>query len=136
MSTKEMGPGSRRDTLDDHFVDYNWRKIMVLPSTLYRKADVPVAQREEHVTGFLAFNDTLPDADVIAWTGMVCAWEESPFVKPNLGQIPSRRRLQDAVRLEMAREEEAQLQENLTNFIHEDVLPSQLISQGLELGDH
>lgn len=25
-STKEMGPGSRRDTLDDHFGDYNWRK--------------------------------------------------------------------------------------------------------------
>jgi hypothetical protein len=26
-STKEMGPGSRRDTLDDHFGDYNWRKV-------------------------------------------------------------------------------------------------------------
>jgi hypothetical protein len=26
-STKEMGPGSRRDTLDDHFGDINWRKV-------------------------------------------------------------------------------------------------------------
>jgi hypothetical protein len=26
-STKEMGPGSRRDTLDDHFGDWNWKKI-------------------------------------------------------------------------------------------------------------
>ena len=26
-STKEMGPGSRRDTLDDHFRDHNWGKI-------------------------------------------------------------------------------------------------------------
>jgi len=26
-STKEMGPGSCRDTLDDHFGDQNWRKI-------------------------------------------------------------------------------------------------------------
>ena len=26
-STKEMGPGSRRDTLDDHFGDMNWKKI-------------------------------------------------------------------------------------------------------------
>jgi len=26
-STREMGLGSRRDTLDDHFGDYNWRKI-------------------------------------------------------------------------------------------------------------
>lgn len=29
-STKEMGPGSRRDTLDDHFGDYNWRKVTVM----------------------------------------------------------------------------------------------------------
>lgn len=29
-STKEMGPGARRDTLDDHFGDYNWRKIIIL----------------------------------------------------------------------------------------------------------
>jgi hypothetical protein len=28
MSTKEMGPGSRRDTLDAHFGDYNWRKVI------------------------------------------------------------------------------------------------------------
>lgn len=26
-ATKEMGPGSRRDTLDDLFGDWNWRKI-------------------------------------------------------------------------------------------------------------
>jgi hypothetical protein len=25
-STREMGPGTRRDTLDYHFGDYNWRK--------------------------------------------------------------------------------------------------------------
>ena len=28
QSTKEMGPGSRRDTLDDHFGDFNWKKII------------------------------------------------------------------------------------------------------------
>ncbi|KAG6852000.1 hypothetical protein C0991_004303 [Blastosporella zonata] len=102
MSTKEMGPGSHRDTLDDHFGDYNWRKIMVLPSTLYCKADVAVAQCEEHITGFLAFDDTLPDADAIAWTGMVCTWEESPFVKPNPFKATVAKITEDAVHLEMA----------------------------------
>jgi len=28
QSTKEMGPGSRRNTLDDHFGDWNWKKII------------------------------------------------------------------------------------------------------------
>jgi len=27
MSTKEMGPGARQDTIDDHAVAWNWRKI-------------------------------------------------------------------------------------------------------------
>ncbi len=29
-STREMGPSTRRDTLDYHFGDYNWRKIVRL----------------------------------------------------------------------------------------------------------
>lgn len=29
-STREMGPGFRRDTLDDHFNDWNWKKITAL----------------------------------------------------------------------------------------------------------
>src|ERR1700710_2685818 len=29
-STKEMGPGARRDTLDDHFADWNWKKVIQL----------------------------------------------------------------------------------------------------------
>ena len=27
MSTKEMGPGARHDTIDDHAAAWNWRKI-------------------------------------------------------------------------------------------------------------
>ena len=30
QSTKEMGPGTRCDTLDDHFGDWNWKKIIRL----------------------------------------------------------------------------------------------------------
>ena len=33
-STKEMGPGSQRDTLDDHFGNYNWRKVCSLGMSL------------------------------------------------------------------------------------------------------
>ncbi len=29
-STREMGPGSRRDTLDDHLGDWNWKKTVNL----------------------------------------------------------------------------------------------------------
>lgn len=29
-STREMGPGSRRDTIDDHFNDWNWKKVCAM----------------------------------------------------------------------------------------------------------
>lgn len=29
-STKQMGPGTRRDTLDDYFGDWNWKKLVGL----------------------------------------------------------------------------------------------------------
>lgn len=30
LSTREMGPGHRRDTLDDHFGDWNWKKTCLM----------------------------------------------------------------------------------------------------------
>lgn len=33
-STQEMGPGSRRDTLDDHFGDWNFRKVVAMGTFL------------------------------------------------------------------------------------------------------
>jgi len=34
-STKEMGPGARRDTLDDYFGDSNWKKTVGLGTSPY-----------------------------------------------------------------------------------------------------
>jgi len=33
-STKEMGPGARRDTIDDHFSDWNWKKVIGMGTVL------------------------------------------------------------------------------------------------------
>lgn len=36
-STREMGPGSRRDVLDDHFGDWNWKKTTKLGKSQIRQ---------------------------------------------------------------------------------------------------
>jgi hypothetical protein len=35
LSTKVMGPGSRHDTLDDHWGAWNWRKVVTMGSYSY-----------------------------------------------------------------------------------------------------
>ncbi|KAG6916283.1 hypothetical protein DXG01_007524 [Tephrocybe rancida] len=134
-STKEMGPGSRRDTLDDHFGDYNWRKVMTIPSTFRRKAEEAIAKRAEHVSAFEAFNAALPESNTVEWLGLVEAWEKDG-TRPNPFAANVQKISENAVRLEMAEEDAVQMRENLTAIIHRDVPPSRLIAQGLELEDH
>lgn len=35
MSTKEMGPGARHDTIDDHAAAWNWRKITLFGNVFF-----------------------------------------------------------------------------------------------------
>ncbi|KAG1727454.1 uncharacterized protein EDB91DRAFT_1239524 [Suillus paluster] len=58
-STKEMGPGSRRNTLDDHFSDWNWKKVVGLGTTLLRKMDEAKEERDVHQMAFEELNRAL-----------------------------------------------------------------------------
>ncbi|KAG6876851.1 hypothetical protein C0992_011551 [Termitomyces sp. T32_za158] len=135
-STKEMGPGSRRDTLDDHFGDYNWRKIVTLAAyTFVRKVKDATKKRAEHVLTFEAFDQALALTDTVNWTHDIQAWE-CDRTKPNPFAAKLPKITENAIRLELAQEEEASLHETFTEHIHDDVSPSRLIAQGLELEDH
>ncbi|KAG6819307.1 hypothetical protein H0H93_013170 [Arthromyces matolae] len=134
-STKEMGPGSRRDTLDDHFGDYNWRKIITMATMFRTKVQEAIAKREEHQDAYQAFHGALPAADTDQWLIMVEAWEKD---RSNTNPFAAKveRISESAVRLELAEEDAVDLRESLTASIHDDVSPSRLIAQGLELEDH
>ncbi|KAK0462322.1 uncharacterized protein EV420DRAFT_1734532 [Desarmillaria tabescens] len=124
-STKEMGPGSRQDTHDDHFGDYNWRKIVIMAQTLCEKFRDAFKARVEHVAEFISYEDALQSkhADaIIQWCSMVLTWEQdcsqpNPFA-PTLHLC-----------LELVREEKQETKIE----IHHDVSPSEFIAQGLQL---
>lgn len=91
-STKEMGPGSRRDTLDDHFGDWNWKKITALGPyclsagifwaysligrTLLRKISDAVKWKKEHGDGLAELERTIQPMLILQWRKEVEAWEE------------------------------------------------------------
>ncbi|KAG1906246.1 uncharacterized protein F5891DRAFT_1125633 [Suillus fuscotomentosus] len=117
-STREMGPGNRRDTLDDHFGDWNWKKISML------------AHREE-----LAELEGAIDASTLAlWRADVEAWEEDN-TKPNPFESRVVPMTQAMVRLEFAERERRDLQDGIDVSLHAEISPSMLIANGLELED-
>ncbi|KAJ6524642.1 hypothetical protein DFH09DRAFT_1046744 [Mycena vulgaris] len=69
-STREMGPHLRREVLDDHFNDWNWKKILAmgmmmdyLPAMVKTRRDTLEQER------------SLPRATLVQWKADVVAWE-------------------------------------------------------------
>ncbi|KAG1729978.1 uncharacterized protein EDB91DRAFT_1239163 [Suillus paluster] len=82
-STKEMGPGAHRDTLDDHFSDWNWKKITALGErflsfrrTLHKKMVEAVKWTKEHSKALAELEKTIQPALIAQWKAEVESWEE------------------------------------------------------------
>ncbi|KAF9500747.1 hypothetical protein BDN71DRAFT_1567169, partial [Pleurotus eryngii] len=133
-STKEMGPGSRRDTLDDHFGDYNWRKVISMYLLLLRKAQEAIAMRAEHVTAFNEFSSSLPGDATTAFSKQIWAYESGQSTQ-NPYELKLAAESQAKVRLQLAEEDSTAISQDDSLVIHETVSRSVLISQGLELQD-
>ncbi|KIJ60877.1 hypothetical protein HYDPIDRAFT_116748 [Hydnomerulius pinastri MD-312] len=133
-SSKEMGPGSRRDTLDDFFGDWNWKKVAGMGRVLLKKMEEAVDQRLEHEIMHHDFEAALDVDAVSSWTALVEAWEASRD-QPNPYERKGEVMTQVKVRLELAKDEAQELQNGNDVSIHAEISPSILISTGLDLED-
>ncbi|KAG6905944.1 hypothetical protein DXG01_016756 [Tephrocybe rancida] len=132
LSTKEMGPGSRRDALDAHFSDYNWRKVVGMGTTMYRKARAAAADMADHTIAHNELTASLPGATVRDWLDEVESWEKnlSPTNPYNMKvEFPT----QAAARHRMAEAEAADIRAGKDVMLDVNVTPSVLISTGLDL---
>ncbi|KAK6972153.1 CxC2 domain-containing protein [Favolaschia claudopus] len=110
-STREMGPGSRADVLDDHFAFWNWCKVLALVSALLRKR-LDKARRERE-------------------SERIQGWEKQKYKNPY--EIKTKALKEADVRLRLAEEEDASVRRGVL-ALH-DVSPSAFIFEGLELED-
>ncbi|KAI0057942.1 hypothetical protein BV25DRAFT_1811627 [Artomyces pyxidatus] len=86
-STKEMGPGARHDTLDDHCGHANWRRVVKTGASIVRRTKAAVANATDHVEIFEEFTLQLlgqREGQVREWVGLVERWDagdrsENPY---------------------------------------------------------
>ncbi|KAF7377339.1 hypothetical protein MSAN_00154900 [Mycena sanguinolenta] len=135
-STKEMGPGARRDTLDDHFNDWNHKKIIRLGHALRKKTEeaVPAMVKTKEVLRDL--EESLGPDVVETWTTMAEEWEKDE-TKPNPFETLRKDAHVAKVRAELAEEAAAREKagtENLS-FIKGDMHITELLAMGLQLED-
>jgi hypothetical protein len=152
-STREMGPGTRRDTLDHHFGDYNWRKIVRLGESSYvgctkliwihqltrftgdsllKKMVTATSDVAEHVIAHQELEATIEPQKLQDWTEAMLAWE-SDSSNPNPYEVAVKTPTQARVRRQLAEEEERALAAGVDVALSDEVSPSSLIAMGIDL---
>ncbi|KAG1889045.1 uncharacterized protein F5891DRAFT_1131886 [Suillus fuscotomentosus] len=138
-STKEMGPGARRDTLNDQFSNWNWKKITALGKTMLRKMTEAVIAQKEHRLALWELESSINDSEVgaaslAAWRTEIEAWEMD-CSQPNPFQRRVGAMTQATVRLELAQRDANELEDRSAISLHAEVTCSVLISTGIDLED-
>ncbi|KAK7017104.1 hypothetical protein VNI00_018673 [Paramarasmius palmivorus] len=129
-STREMGPGHRRDTLDDHLGSWNWMKTVRLGFLLRKRLWNAYEQLKRQEAELYDFSVGLPDASLERWRSMVEDWEhgrtdKNPYTMKRAGKTEQDVRLQYA-------EKEAQEQKLGIPSLHE-VTPSAFMMLSLDI---
>ncbi|KAJ3500142.1 hypothetical protein NMY22_g19358 [Coprinellus aureogranulatus] len=128
-----MGPGTRRDTLDFHFGNYNWVHITNLGTSLLKKMDVATSGVAERIIAHEDFQEGLDAADVEKWKQQVVEWERDPNSVPNPFDMTIAAPSQYAVRKEFAEEDAAILATGKNFSLTGEISASHLICRGLDL---
>ncbi|KAG2110013.1 hypothetical protein DEU56DRAFT_874489 [Suillus clintonianus] len=129
---------AHRDTLDDHFGDFNWKKVTNFHISLFRKLVAAIPQRDQHLIDFNDFNDTLiaerPE-EVARWKLAIEGWEAdrsqtNPFEVTTTSAYVSR-----SGTTALSQKEAEDLEHGLNYSLHMEVSPSVLVSSGIEIED-
>ncbi|KAJ7500922.1 hypothetical protein B0H11DRAFT_2225311 [Mycena galericulata] len=143
-STKEMGPGARRDTLNEHFNDLNWKKIVGLGRTLHRKTTQAVPEMvatkvalQDMEKSLRAASDEEDVEAVDVWTKMAELWESDPD-NPNPFESLEKDDHLAKVRRELAEEAATRAADGgeEDGEVFEDMHVTEMIAVGLQLEEH
>ncbi|PPQ96654.1 hypothetical protein CVT26_010318, partial [Gymnopilus dilepis] len=129
-STREMGPGARRETLNDHWNGWNLRKVIGFRPLFLKRFKDACVMRKKHRDAFETFSKTFKATTIALWTKMVEDWIKDR-TKPSPYEEPKNTTTLQDVRLELTKEDA----EDASNGIaapHESSM-TEFLTKGLEL---
>ncbi|TDL13861.1 hypothetical protein BD410DRAFT_734767, partial [Rickenella mellea] len=131
MSTKEMGFGSRQDTLDDHWGAWNFRKLKEMGPTLLRNITHAVPELRQQEAALKELEAVIDLKDLVEWKQMVSDWNADKS-KPNPYRLPDSGMSTADIRLALA-EEEADDVHISTAAVSGDMSAAGMVSLAIEI---
>ncbi|KAF7796504.1 hypothetical protein EIP86_007682 [Pleurotus ostreatoroseus] len=129
-STREMGPGSRHDTLEDHFGFANWQKFVKIGESLHKRLVIVRPEREKYARLLEEFTREIAKTDTDTWTAQVLAWEKDPKKSDPYYIVPSGM-TEAQIRLQLAEEDEQDAVEGIITL--HNVSPASMIMELLDI---
>ncbi|KAF7377333.1 CxC2 domain-containing protein [Mycena sanguinolenta] len=131
-STREMGPGARRDILDDHFNDWNHKKIVALGRVMLERIQKAVAQMMEKQEDLVETEASLPCENMENWTTAIELWEHDPK-NPNPFDVKEKHATLQAVRKRIAEETKDAVEGDRADDVRRDLHVSEMLAMGMQL---
>ncbi|KAJ7092911.1 hypothetical protein B0H15DRAFT_777021 [Mycena belliarum] len=131
-STKEMGPGARRDTLDDHFNDWNHKKIIALGSVMLERVKKAVRLMVETQQELVETEASLPLETLDPWTKAMELWELDPS-NPNPFDVMEQHESLQAIRGRIAEDVKDAVDGDGSGDVVGHLHVSEMISMGMQL---
>ncbi|KAF8995214.1 hypothetical protein BDZ89DRAFT_1149708 [Hymenopellis radicata] len=134
MQTKMMGPGARKDTLDDVFGAHNYRVVRSFGRVFTTRLAEAIKEARAHATEFTEFSNGMKmfvgSDTVTTWQREVLVWERDHSKPcPYEPQLQNRETLKD-IQLQLAQEEQASLR---TGAVTHESSMSMFLSLGIEI---
>jgi hypothetical protein len=131
-STKEMGPGARRDVLDDHFNDWNHKKIVAFGRVMLERIQKAVGKMVDTQEALVESEASLPLGTVGPWRTAMELWELDP-TNPNPFNVAEKHASLQAVRGRIAEEVQGAVEGDAADDVRGDLHVSELLSMGMQL---
>ncbi|KLO04642.1 hypothetical protein SCHPADRAFT_840402, partial [Schizopora paradoxa] len=129
-STREMGPGARKEVLNDHWNWWNWRKCILFGPHFKKNLEHAISMHEKHHDLFIEFSSTFPKKVVEEWSAMVDTWVADQ-TKPDPYAEPVVETTMNDIRLQLAKEDDADKARSRT--VPHELSPSAFLFNGLQL---
>ncbi|KAJ3818660.1 hypothetical protein F5880DRAFT_1625934 [Lentinula raphanica] len=139
-STRDMGPGSRHGTMNDHFGHWNWVKLTGLGSLLRKRYRTAVQEMNIHRDNLKEFTEG-KGPYTLKWETMIKDWE-AELEKPenarnksvvNPYEVPRTGLTENDIRFHLTQAEAQEAAQG--SFAIHEVGPTAFLSQLLELED-
>lgn len=137
--------------LDDHFGDWNWKKIVGLGISLLLKIRDALAEKAEHEMTFEEFNTAITPIHRSVWLAEMKSWEDNPNDTTISNPLEAKSMCEYSIlfygsqannhlgitqagaQLKLAELEAKELQQGIDTSLHPEISHSMLIASSIDL---